>query len=401
MKQALTLSLTLLLAGAMSLAQQAPSAGQSSDQNLGQTNSGNQNTLQGCLHGSDGNWTLVDQSSGTTYRLVGDTSQFKDHSGHLVAVTGNSSTSGAASSSSAANQPSNTENPNNSNQSQATFNVTSVRHVSKSCSAAGSGASNLPQSSASPEQTAQSSTSSSASSSTMPQGSTSANPSTTQPQSGDINSAQASQQSSTSANQSSSASASQSAGAASNLPQSGEPSAAGAANAGNGVRGCLQDGKGSFTLKADDGRIFQLTGDTSKLAEHVNHEIEITGDAASSETASNSNGQSTLNIRDVKMISTSCKEGSTSPLPQSDMGSSAAAPATTQTAPMATAPGEAPVTSQTPAQTTGSEKTTAPDAAAGTATGESVPSATQSQQSTSKPHKKHNDTTPHFMPTAK
>ena len=85
MKQALTLSLTLLLAGAMSLAQQAPSAGQSSDQNLGQTNSGNQNTLQGCLHGSDGNWTLVDQSSGTTYQLVGDTSHGRDYDGHLAA----------------------------------------------------------------------------------------------------------------------------------------------------------------------------------------------------------------------------------------------------------------------------------------------------------------------------
>src|SRR5207248_1753651 len=158
--------------------------------------------------------------------------------------------------------------------------------------------------------------------------------------------------------------------------------------------------------EADDGRIFQLTGDTAKLTEHISHGIEITGDAASSETASNSNGQSTLNIRDVKMISTSCKAGSSSSMPQSDTSSTssspAAAPATTEPVPSANTPGEAPVTSQTPAQTTGSEKTTAPDAAAGTATGESVPSATQSEQSTSKPNKKKNSgtTTPHFRPTS-
>jgi hypothetical protein len=87
-------------------------------------------------------------------------------------------------------------------------------------------------------------------------------------------------------------------------------------NAQNAVRGCLQGQAGNFTLRGDDGRIFQLTGDTSKLNDNVNKEVEITGNSGSSETSSNSAGQSTLNVTDVRKISDTCSS-SGSAMPQS------------------------------------------------------------------------------------
>ena len=78
MRKALTLGLGLLLAGAMSVAQTYPSS--TPDQTQTQTSaqstatSGGQMTVQGCLRGSDGNWTLTDQS-GTTWKLMGSNDQ--------------------------------------------------------------------------------------------------------------------------------------------------------------------------------------------------------------------------------------------------------------------------------------------------------------------------------------
>lgn len=44
-------------------------------------------TIQGCLSGSNGNYTLTDKS-GKIYHLAGDTSQLIKHVGHEVEVTG-------------------------------------------------------------------------------------------------------------------------------------------------------------------------------------------------------------------------------------------------------------------------------------------------------------------------
>jgi hypothetical protein len=78
----------------------------------------------------------------------------------------------------------------------------------------------------------------------------------------------------------------------------------------------LEGQSGSFTLRADDGRMFQLTGDTSKLNDNVNKEVEITGNAGSSETSSNTTGQSTLNVTDVHKVADTCSS-SGSAMPQS------------------------------------------------------------------------------------
>jgi len=79
-----------------------------------------ENKVEGCLQGSNGNFTLTD-SSGTTYQLQGDTAKLTEHVGHEVQITG--STSGGAgdstASAGAASQPS--------------LNVKSVKHVSKTC----------------------------------------------------------------------------------------------------------------------------------------------------------------------------------------------------------------------------------------------------------------------------
>ena len=70
MRKALTLGLGLLLAGAMSVAQTTPSTTpdqtQTTTSSQSTATSGGQMTVQGCLRGSDGNWTLTDQS-GTTW----------------------------------------------------------------------------------------------------------------------------------------------------------------------------------------------------------------------------------------------------------------------------------------------------------------------------------------------
>src|SRR5512143_590821 len=51
------------------------------------------------------------------------------------------------------------------------------------------------------------------------------------------------------------------------------------------VEGCLQGSSGSYTLTDNSGMTYQLAGDTSKLADHVGHEVKITGTATSGSAA--------------------------------------------------------------------------------------------------------------------
>src|SRR5882762_9451512 len=72
------------------------------------------------------------------------------------------------------------------------------------------------------------------------------------------------------------------------------------------VEGCLQGSSGNFTLTDKSGTTYQLAGDTSKLSEHVGHEVEIKGSTSeSSPTAAG--GQQTLTVESVKQISKTCK----------------------------------------------------------------------------------------------
>jgi len=96
-----------------------------------QSSAGGETTVQGCLTGASGSFTLTDQN-GTTYRLTGDTAKLSEHVGHEVKI------SGATSSSSA---PSSTGTPDTAggSNSEQTLQVSSVKHISKTCQSAGTG----------------------------------------------------------------------------------------------------------------------------------------------------------------------------------------------------------------------------------------------------------------------
>jgi hypothetical protein len=119
MTKILLLALTFLIPAALL---QAQDASQSASSQTGTAASG-RTTVQGCLQGSDGNYTLTDKS-GTTYQLQGDTSKLKAHVGHEVQITG--STSGTSATSSAmGTQAGGTQQP--------ILTVQSMKHVSKTC----------------------------------------------------------------------------------------------------------------------------------------------------------------------------------------------------------------------------------------------------------------------------
>ncbi len=119
MTKTFLLALSLLVSTAWVAAQsQYPQTGTSQ---TGTTAS--QQTVKGCLQGSDGNYTLM-ADSGTTYQLQGDTSKLSAHVGHEVQVTG-STMSASGSSSSTTTQSSATQQP--------TLSVQSFKHISKSC----------------------------------------------------------------------------------------------------------------------------------------------------------------------------------------------------------------------------------------------------------------------------
>jgi hypothetical protein len=94
------------------------------------SSTGSQNTVEGCLSGSDGKYTLTDKM-GTAYTLTGDTSKLAEHVGHEVKITGSTS-SGSASS--ASGTPDSSASAGGASQS---LEVSSVKHVSKTCQSGG------------------------------------------------------------------------------------------------------------------------------------------------------------------------------------------------------------------------------------------------------------------------
>ena len=94
----------------------------SSDAQMSDTSAGG-DWVQGCLSGSDGNYTLTDQS-GTSYRLTGDTAKLSEHIGHEVKISGTKSTATATSDS---------DTMGKTNGAQQAIQVASVKHISKTC----------------------------------------------------------------------------------------------------------------------------------------------------------------------------------------------------------------------------------------------------------------------------
>lgn len=111
----------------------SPSSGsQNSAAGSGQTSrsGAGQMTVEGCLSGSSGNFTLTDKN-GTAYQLTGDPAKLSEHVGHEVKVTGTSGAAGTGASGS-------TETSAAGSAGQS-LQVTSVKHVSKTCKSGGTG----------------------------------------------------------------------------------------------------------------------------------------------------------------------------------------------------------------------------------------------------------------------
>jgi hypothetical protein len=131
MQRLLLLSSVLLLGTCWAMAQDSTPAGQndSTQSTPAQSSSGQgmaaSQTIEGCLSGANGKYTLTDQQ-GTSYDLTGNTAKLADHVGHEVKITGvtSSGSSGTATSSDSS--------------SGQTLQVNSFKHVSKTCKNAGS-----------------------------------------------------------------------------------------------------------------------------------------------------------------------------------------------------------------------------------------------------------------------
>ncbi len=129
MSKTLMLALALLLSAAWLQAQeQYPQTGSSQKE---ATASG-QTTVEGCLQGSDGNYTLTD-NSGTMYQLKGDTSKLSAHVGHEVQITGTTSGASATSPSASTGTTNPTTGTPTTGAQQATLTVQNMKHISKTC----------------------------------------------------------------------------------------------------------------------------------------------------------------------------------------------------------------------------------------------------------------------------
>jgi hypothetical protein len=124
MAKTFLLAISLLLSAVWLQAQsQYPQTGSSQ---TGASASG-QTTVQGCLQGSDGNYTLTDKS-GTTYQLQGDTSKLSAYVGHEVQITGSTTSASTATSPTAGTPTGATQ--------QSTLTVQNMKHISKTCKSA-------------------------------------------------------------------------------------------------------------------------------------------------------------------------------------------------------------------------------------------------------------------------
>jgi hypothetical protein len=95
-----------------------------------QTSTDSASTIEGCLSGSAGSWSLTDQS-GKTWQLAGDTSKLSDHVGHQVRIVGSDN---SASNSSSGSMSGSSSGAGAASGSQSTFNVKKVKMISSTCS---------------------------------------------------------------------------------------------------------------------------------------------------------------------------------------------------------------------------------------------------------------------------
>jgi uncharacterized protein (UPF0333 family) len=93
--------------------------------------------------------------------------------------------------------------------------------------------------------------------------------------------------------------------AAQDAQQSASQAAKDANAAAGNVEGCIGGSAGSYTLTDSSGKTYQLTGDTSSLADHVGHDVKVSGTMASG-AASAAGGTPSITVKKVKMVSATC-----------------------------------------------------------------------------------------------
>ena len=119
----------LLLALGVAWAQQQPATSDNNSETP--SNAGSQVTVQGCLGGSPGNFTLLGPD-GATYQLQGNDDQLKEHVGHTVAVTGTVGTGTSTTTSGTTSEPNGASSSDTTGE-QRTLSVGSLQHISSSC----------------------------------------------------------------------------------------------------------------------------------------------------------------------------------------------------------------------------------------------------------------------------
>lgn len=133
MRQLFLLISVLLIGLSWAVAQDSSSPSSStasgSAAQTSRTGAGGQMSVEGCLSGSNGNFTLTDKN-GTAYQLTGDTAKLSEHVGHEIKVTGTSATGSAGAAGS-------TESSTGAGGQ--TLQVTTVKHISKTCKSGGTG----------------------------------------------------------------------------------------------------------------------------------------------------------------------------------------------------------------------------------------------------------------------
>jgi hypothetical protein len=120
MKRIFLLSSILLLSAVFAVAQY--------DKQPDPSNPGaNVTTVEGCLAGSTGNYSLTDKF-GTTYQLTGETAMLQAHVGHTIQITGTSAPNTHTTGDKAGSM-------SGSADARQMFTVTSFKHISPHCNA--------------------------------------------------------------------------------------------------------------------------------------------------------------------------------------------------------------------------------------------------------------------------
>jgi len=95
MRQVLLIVSVLLLGLSWVVAQDSSTPASAASGSQSSSGASGQMTVEGCLSGSNGNFTLTDKN-GITYQLTGDKAKLSEHVGHEIKVTGMSGSGGRA-----------------------------------------------------------------------------------------------------------------------------------------------------------------------------------------------------------------------------------------------------------------------------------------------------------------